>query len=93
MITTEKRHYIRGKTKENCILRLTCEDNEIAEAKFLETLDHSKGGLGIIYKGEEVFVGHRFSVYIENLNVIKKLTEVVWSKHLNGDCIAGLKWV
>lgn len=92
MATAEKRQYIRRNIKENCVLRLTCEDAEIDETKFVEALNHSKGGLCIIYNGEELFVGHKLFAYVENLNVIKKLAEVVWSKKLNGNCIAGLKW-
>ncbi len=94
MVTTEERQYIRGNIKENCILRLTYKDTELAEAKFVETLNYSKGGLAVIYNGEGLSVGHKFSVYIESLNIIRKLCQVAWSKKLNGDRIeAGLEWV
>ena len=94
MVTIEKRQYIREQVTKNCILRLTYKDAELAEAKFVETLNHSKCGLGITYNGEELSAAHRFSVYIESLNVIGKLCQVAWSRKLNGDRIeAGLEWV
>lgn len=88
-----RRQHNREKIRENCILRLMCKNAETDKAIFVETLDYSKGGLGIIYSGEELCGGNEFSVHIEDLNTSKKLASVVWSEHLNGDYIAGLKWV
>ena len=59
---------------------------------FVETLNHSVGGLGIIYDGEKLSVGNRVFVHIELLNVSKKEAEVVWLKQRKGDCTAGLRW-
>ena len=87
-----KRRYVREKIKENCILKLACEDTGISEALFVETLNYSKGGLGIIYDGKKLTAGNKVSVYIENLNIIKKVAEVVWSKQINGDYAAGFQW-
>ena len=97
MTTTEgeyspKRQHVRTKEKKNCILRLACLNPGGSEAIFVETLDYSKGGLGIIYDGEKLSVGNRLFVYVETLNVSSKEAEVVWLKQLNGDCAAGLRW-
>ena len=97
MTTTEgeyspKRQYVRTKGKKKCILRIACLNTGGSEAIFVETLNHSKGGLGIIYDGEKLSVGNRLFVYIETLNVSSKEAEVVWLKQLNGDCAAGLRW-
>ena len=88
-----KRQYAREKIRENCIFRLSYEDTGINQAIFAETLNHSKGGLGIIYDGEMLSIGNKLSVYIENLNLFKKAAKVVWKKQLNGNWIAGLQWV
>ena len=98
MNTTEgeyspKRQHDRTMAKEKCILRIVCVDTGGNEAMFVETLDHSKGGLGIIYDGEKLSVGNRLFVYIETLNVSSKEAEVVWLKQLNGGGAAGLRWV
>ncbi len=87
-----KRRYIRTKEKKKCILRLACLNTGGNEALFVETLDHSKGGLGIIYDGKKLSVGNRLFVYIEALNVSSKEAVVIWLKQLNGDCAAGLQW-
>ena len=97
MTTTEgeyssKRRHVRTKGKKGCILRLACLNRGGNEAVFVETLDHSKGGLGIIYDGEKLSVSNRLFVYIETLNVSSKEAEVVWLKQINGDCTAGLRW-
>ena len=97
MITTEgefspKRQHVRTKEKKKCILRLACLHPGGSEALFVETLDHSKGGLGIIYDGEKLSVGNKLFVYIETLNVSNKEAEVVWLKQLNGDYAAGFQW-
>lgn len=99
MIATEgeyspKRQHVRTKAKKNCILR---KKNYLSiggcEAIFVETLNHSKGGLGIIYDGKNLSVGNRVFVYIETLNILQKEAVVVWLKHFNGSCTAGLRWV
>lgn len=97
MTTTEgkywpKRQHVRTKEQKNCILRLPCLNSEGREAVFVETIDHSKGGLGIIYSGERLYVGSKLFVYIETLNISSKEAEVVWLRQLNGDCTAGLRW-
>ena len=88
-----ERQHIRTKEKKKCILRIARSDTKGGEALFVETSDHSKGGLGIIYDGEKISIGNRILVYIETLNVFKKEAEVVWLKQLNGDCAAGLRWL
>ena len=97
MVTTGGRYsperlHVRTKAKKKCILRIPCVDRRGSEAMFVETLDHSKGGLGIIYDCEKISVGNRVLVYIDALNVSQKEAEVVWSKQVNGDCSAGLRW-
>ena len=87
-----ERLHVRTKAKNKCILRIPCVDTAGSEAMFVETSDHSKGGLGIIYDCEKISVGNRVSVYIDALNVSQKEAEVVWSKQANGDCSAGLQW-
>lgn len=98
MITTKgeyspERQHIRIKEKKKCILKIACIDTGVSEAMFVETLDHSAGGLGIIYDGEKLFVGNRLFVYVETLNVSSKEAEVVWLKPFKGNCAAGLRWV
>ena len=98
MITTEgeyspKRQHVRTKVRKNCILKKAYLDTGGHEAIFVETLNHSKGGLGIIYDGENLSAGNRVFVNIEPLNVSKKEAVVVWLKKFNGDCTAGLRWV
>ncbi len=98
MTTTEeeyspKRWHVRTKKKQKCILRIVCVDTEESEAMFIETLNQSEGGLGIIYDGEKISVGNKVFVYIDPLNVSRKAAEVVWLKQLNGHCAAGLRWV
>ena len=97
MVATEgeyspKRQHVRTKAKKKCILRIDCLNTGGHEAMFVETLNYSKGGLGIIYDGENLSVGNRVFVNIETLNVSKKEAEVVWLKQINGDCAAGLRW-
>lgn len=98
MITAEgeynpERQYVRTREKKNCILKIGRLNTRGSEAMFVETLDYSKGGLGIIYAGEKLYVGNKFFVYIEALNVSRKKAEVVWMRQLNGDYIAGLRWL
>jgi hypothetical protein len=98
MVTTEgeynpNRQHIRTKAKKKCILRIACVDTGGREAMFVETLNHSKGGLSIIYDGEKLSVGDRIFVYVETLNVSQREAEVVWVKQINGNCAAGLQWV
>ena len=98
MVTTggeysPERLHVRTKAKKKCILRIACVDTGGGEAMFVETLDHSKGGLGIIYDCEKLSAGNRVFVYIETLNVSQKEAEVVWLNQVNGDCTAGLRWV
>lgn len=93
MTTTEgeyspKRQHVRTKEKKNCILRLA----GMHTAVFVETLNHSKGGLGIIYDGKNLSVGNRVFVNIETLNILNKEAKVVWLKQFNGDYTAGLRW-
>jgi len=87
-----ERQHVRTKVKKKCILRIVCVDTKGSEAIFVETLNHSNGGLSIIYDGEKLSVGNRVLVYIEALNVSKKEAEVVWMKQINEDCTAGLRW-
>ena len=87
-----KRQHVRTKERKNCILRLAGMDTGRSEAIFVETLNHSKGGLGIIYDGEKLSIGNRVFVYIEALNVSQKEAEVVWLKQINGNCAVGLHW-
>ena len=89
---SSERQHVRTKAKKKCILRIACVDTGGAEAIFVETLNHSKGGLSIIYDGEKLSVGNRVLVYVETLNISQKEAEVVWLKHVNGDCTAGLRW-
>ncbi len=98
MITTEgeyspKRQHVRTKARKNCILRKEYLNTGGAEAIFVETLNHSEGGLGIIYGGDNLSVGNRVFANIEDLNILKKEAEVVWIKQFNGDCTAGFRWV
>ena len=88
-----ERLHVRTKAKKKCILRIPCVDKGGSEAMFVETLDHSKGGLSIIYNGKKISIGNRIFVYIEALNVSQKEAEVVWLKQINGNCAAGLRWV
>ena len=90
---TPKRQYVREKTRKNCILRIICAGEGGREALFVETLDHSKGGLSIVYNGEKLSVGSKVFVYIETLNISGKEAEVVWIKQLKGCWAAGLQWV
>ena len=97
MITTEgryspERQYARTKAKKKCILRIACVGKGGGEAMFVETLDHSNGGLGIIYDGEKLSAGNRVFVYIETLDISQKEAEVVWLRQINGACTAGLRW-
>ncbi len=87
---SSRRQHVRAKKKKKCIL--TCVDTGESETMFIEILNHSKDGLGIIYDGEKLSVGNRLFVYIETLNVSSKEAEVVWLKQFNGDCAAGLQW-
>ena len=98
MVTTEgeyspKRQYDRRKAKKNCILRINCAGKEGREALFVETLDHSKGGLSIVCNSEKLSVSKRVFVYIENLKISGKEAKVVWLKPLNGCWAVGLQWV
>jgi hypothetical protein len=98
MTTTEgeyspKRQYVRIKVKKKCILEIDCLNTGGHEAMFVETLNHSKGGLGIIYDGENLSAGNRVFVNIETLNISKKEGEVVWVKQFNGNWTSGLQWV
>lgn len=88
-----KRQYIRKKAQKRCILRMASGDKACAEAMVVETVDHSNGGLGIIYDGIKLSVGNKVLAYIEALSVSRKEAEVVWLKHLNGSCTAGLRWL
>ena len=87
-----ERMHARVKEKKICILRIPSGDKGGREALFVETLDHSEGGLGVIYDCEKISVGNRVLVYIDALNIAQKEAEGVWMKHLNGDCAAGLRW-
>ncbi|MDH3973688.1 MAG: PilZ domain-containing protein [Deltaproteobacteria bacterium] len=88
-----KRQHVRIKEKKKCILRVASLNSEGSEAIFVETLDHSKGGLGIIYDGEKLSIGNRFFVYIDTLNISSKAAEIVWLRQLNGNYTAGLRWL
>ena len=97
MLTTEgeyspKRQHVRTKAKKKCILKIACVDTGGGEAIFVETLNHSKGGLGIIYDGEKLSDGNKVFVYIETLNISQKEAEVIWLKQINGGWTAGLRW-
>ena len=87
-----ERMHIRTKAKNNCILRIPCGGKGGNEAMFVETLDHSEGGIGVTYNCAKLSVGNRVFVYIETLNVSEKEAEVVWLNQFNGDCAAGLRW-
>ncbi|MDT8317221.1 MAG: PilZ domain-containing protein [bacterium] len=87
-----ERLHVRTKAKKKCILRIPSGDKGGKEALFVETLDHSEGGIGISFNCSKLSVGHRVFVYIETLNVSAKEAEVVWLKQFNGDCAAGLRW-
>ena len=84
---------LEQKQKKNCILRINSAGKEGREALFVETLDHSKGGLSIICNSEKLSVSNRVFVYIETLNISGKEAEVVWLKQLNGCWAVGLQWV
>ena len=86
------RMYIRTKAKKKCILRIPSGNKGGKEALFVETVDHSKGGIGITCNCSKLSVGNRVFVYIETLNVSEKEAEVVWLNQFNGDCAAGLRW-
>ena len=87
-----ERMHARVKEKKRCILRIPSGDNGGREALFVETLDHSEGGLGIIYDCKKISVGNRVLVYIDALDIAQKEAEVVWLKDVDGDCAAGLRW-
>lgn len=86
-----KRQHDRIKARKNCILRKVNTGG--AEAIFVETLNHSEGGLGIIYGGDNLSVGNRVFANVELLNVSQKEAEVVWIKQFNGDYTAGFQWI
>ena len=97
MVTTggeysPERLHVRTKEKKKCILRIPCGDKRGKEALFVETMDHSEGGIGITCNCSKLSIGNRVFVYIETLNVSEKEAEVVWLKQFNGDCAAGLRW-
>ncbi len=87
---SSRRQHVRAKKKKKCIL--TCVDTGESETMFIEILNHSKDGLGIIYDDEKLSVGNKVYVHIEPLNISKKEAEVVWLEELNGDRAAGLRW-
>ena len=97
MMTDEKysplRQTLRIRNRKKCILRQAHLNTEGVEAYFVETLDYSYGGLGIIFDGDKLSVGNRYYVYIEPLNIIRKAARIVWIKSCNGDYKAGLQWL
>lgn len=88
-----KRLHDRIKEKKNCTLKLSWPDTGANETFFVETLDHSKGGLSVIYANEKIAIGNNFWVDIDPLNILNKGAEVIWLKKINGDCVAGLQWL
>ena len=87
-----KRQYVRIREKKRCIVKYICTKSKISEAMFVETSDHSKGGLSLIYDEKILSVGNRVFIYIESLNIFKKEAEVVWSSQLDDAFKSGLKW-
>lgn len=87
------RRYPRIKVCKKCILRQSRLHKEGMEAFFVETLDYSEGGMGIIFNGEKLSIGTRFFVYIEPLNIIRKEARIVWIKLINNDFKAGFQWL
>lgn len=85
-----RRQHVRTNKKKKCIL--TCVDTGKSETMFIEILNHSKDGLGIIYDGEKLSVGKKVFVHIEPLNISRKEAEVIWLEQLNEDRAAGLRW-
>jgi len=87
------RRFVRIKERKKCILRRAQLNKESIEAFFVETFDYSRGGLGVLFDGENLSPGSRYFVYIEPLNIIRKAAEIVWLKQFNGDYKAGLRWL
>lgn len=88
------RKFIRIKTRQRCNLVPVTPGSDSFEFITAETMDHSEGGLGLKYEGEELPPGSRFKVYVENLNIFQRVARVVWSQSIGGHSFRlGLQWV
>ena len=92
--TGSKRMYERLEARAKCLIKANCPERGDALTIDAETIDYSEGGLGLVYKGEELPANTMVNVFIDKMNIANRSARVIWtsiSEELHFK--AGLQWV
>ncbi|MDT8318628.1 MAG: response regulator [bacterium] len=89
-----QRKHDRLETSSSCLLEAGLPNRDEKIAINAETIDYSEGGVGLIYKGEEIPSGTKVNIFIEALDIFNRRAKVVWTS-VSQDLSfrAGLQWL
>ncbi len=87
------RQHERFQIQKACIVEPADLDGPLTGRLEAETTNCSLIGVGIQYDGMALKLGDRVTITINDLNIVRREAQVVWSSGEEGRCRSGLKWL